>query len=48
MIALFTNPVLKSLQRCQSKMTHVAVVNALSFLFANMFDSTQICAGWAV
>jgi len=37
---LFTNPVVKSLQICQSKMTRVAVANRLAFLYANMLEST--------
>jgi len=44
-IESFTNPVVKSLQRCQSKMARLAVANRLAFLYANMFESTLSCDG---
>jgi len=48
LIALFTDPVHKSLQRCQSKMTRVAVTNSLSFLYATVLKSTPNCNSWMV
>jgi len=47
LIALFTNPVVKSLQKCQSKVTCMAVTNRLAFLYANVLVSTQI-DGWVI
>jgi len=36
---------LKSMQKCQSKMTQVAVSNRLIFLFDNALESIQSCDG---
>jgi len=44
LISLFTNPVVRSLQWCQSKMTCMAVTNRLAY--ANMLESTQKTAMW--
>jgi len=41
-----SNPVVDSLQRCQSKMTRVAVTNTFAFLYVNVLESMQICGGW--
>jgi len=39
LILLFTNLVVKSLQRCQSKMTRIwRFANRLAFSYANMLD----------
>jgi len=48
LIVLFTNPVVKSLQKCQSKMTHMAVTSRLAFLYAKMLVSMQSCDGRVV
>jgi len=43
-IALFNNPVVKSLQRYQSNGSYEHS-NRLAFLYANVLESTQSCNG---
>jgi len=40
LITFFTNPVVKSLQNIQSKMTRMVVTNRLTFLYANVLESS--------
>jgi len=40
-----TITVVKSLQKCQSKMTRVAVSNRSAFLYVNVPESIQGCGG---